>query len=188
MIGEGAMAGGCLVPDHEVAVAPPPPHLHVRLVQHRVEVVQQVIVRFGRTDNASGVQGRQVQASATGDRMRPYKRMLDAGMAAPQALGDLGPVMAFDRGEQRRIRCVQHRRPLTALCSTGDNASSTAAVDAHIVSPPNGGMTTALRKPSAGGCWVQLTSVCHGKPAGGRAAVSSMVDTDGDVTAAPLAI
>ena len=109
--------------------------------------------RSGGTDDAAGVQRREEQALATGDRVRRDERVLDAGVVAPEPLGDLRAVVAFDRREQRRIRGVKH-------ASTARTARARRAA-ARRTSPPSTprscrrrtpGSTTALRKPSAGGC------------------------------------
>ena len=105
------------------------------------------------------------QRLATGLGMGPHDRVLDGleggeGLAFPLALlealeqrAELGlPVV--HRGERVEVgRAATRSAPSYAACWSENS-----------VSPPAGGMTTALRIEPSGGRSTKVTSVCHAMP------------------------
>ena len=126
MVRQRPVAGRRLVPDHEVSLGPPPPHLDVRVVEHRVQPVQHMAVGCPADRRSGVVQRREEQAAAAGDWVRRDEWVLDARVFSSESLGHLRAVVALYRREQGGFGGVEQRRPLALLVASGGRASNIA--------------------------------------------------------------
>ncbi len=177
VIGQCPVAGAGLVPDGDVAGGPPPPHLHLRVVDLAMEHAKHSpAVGVLEPDDLRRVERRQPHRGPTGFGMQAHHGLFDRGVLGDEPAHDVFTMMPAHRVQQRGVWNVNDtQRPADALSGRIE-----AFIDRTPTRPQR--VATARRnsdggkEPIAGGSTVQLKSVCQSKPAGGRSAVSSITE------------